>query len=112
MRSSPCSPRTPRSGSRWWWPATGELIAYAVPTGVRDEEAEQAHVGEWRELHEDVFTGAADGGLEENFAGWNSSYDGSPIPLHEMREWHAATIDRITALSTEAGASRSVSAAA
>nr|QEO74607.1 AMP-dependent synthetase and ligase [uncultured bacterium] len=77
----------------------GRLVAYAAAVAGRDEAAEEAHVGEWRELHEDVFTGAADGGLEENFAGWNSSYDGSPIPLAEMREWHAATIDRIMALA-------------
>ncbi|WP_410673602.1 amino acid adenylation domain-containing protein [Amycolatopsis sp. cmx-4-68] len=76
----------------------GRLIAYAVPAAGRDEEAELAHVGEWRELHENVFTEAASGGLEENFTGWNSSYDGSEIPLDEMREWHAATIERIRSL--------------
>ncbi|WP_372665337.1 non-ribosomal peptide synthetase [Amycolatopsis kentuckyensis] len=76
----------------------GRLIAYAVPVAGRDEEAELDHVGEWRELHENVFTEAASGGLEENFTGWNSSYDGSEIPLDEMREWHAATIDRIRSL--------------
>ncbi|MFB9690088.1 non-ribosomal peptide synthetase [Amycolatopsis plumensis] len=76
----------------------GRLIAYAVPAAGRDEAAELDHVGEWRELHENVFTEAASGGLEENFTGWNSSYDGSEIPLEEMREWHAATIDRIRSL--------------
>nr|WP_230863147.1 non-ribosomal peptide synthase/polyketide synthase [Amycolatopsis camponoti] len=76
----------------------GRLIAYAVPAAGRDEEAELDHVGEWRELHENVFTEAATGGLEENFTGWNSSYDGTEIPLGEMREWHAATIDRIRSL--------------
>ncbi len=76
----------------------GRLIAYAVPSAGRDEEAELDHVGEWRELHENVFTEAASGGLEENFTGWNSSYDGSEIPLDEMREWHAATIERIRSL--------------
>ncbi|MEV7042938.1 amino acid adenylation domain-containing protein [Amycolatopsis sp. NPDC051061] len=76
----------------------GRLIAYAVPAAGRDEEAELDHVGEWRELHENVFTEAASGGLEENFTGWNSSYDGTEIPLDEMREWHAATIERIRSL--------------
>ncbi|WP_235191071.1 non-ribosomal peptide synthetase [Amycolatopsis rifamycinica] len=76
----------------------GRLIAYAVPSAGRDEEAELDHVGEWRELHENVFTEAASGGLEENFTGWNSSYDGTEIPLEQMREWHAATIERIRAL--------------
>nr|WP_244885472.1 non-ribosomal peptide synthetase [Amycolatopsis vancoresmycina] len=77
----------------------GQLTAYAVPSAGRDGAAELEHVGEWRELHENVFTEAASGGLEENFTGWNSSYDGSEIPLDEMREWHAATIDRIRALN-------------
>ena len=77
----------------------GRLVAYAVPAAGRDEEAELDHVGEWRELHENVFTDAASGGLEENFTGWNSSYDGSEIPLDEMREWHAATIERIRSLA-------------
>ncbi|MEV4050454.1 amino acid adenylation domain-containing protein [Amycolatopsis sp. NPDC049688] len=76
----------------------GRLIAYAVPSAGRDEDAELDHVGEWRELHENVFTEAASGGLEENFTGWNSSYDGTEIPLDEMREWHAATIERIRSL--------------
>ncbi|RSM36803.1 non-ribosomal peptide synthetase [Amycolatopsis balhimycina DSM 5908] len=77
----------------------GRLVAYAVPAAGRDEEAELDHVGEWRELHENVFTDAASAGLEENFTGWNSSYDGSEIPLGEMREWHAATIERIRSLA-------------
>nr|WP_244170286.1 non-ribosomal peptide synthetase [Amycolatopsis tolypomycina] len=84
----------------------GRLIAYAVPAAGRDEEAELDHVGEWRELHENVFTEAASGGLEENFTGWNSSYDGTEIPLDEMREWHAATIDRIRSLATNGALSR------
>jgi amino acid adenylation domain-containing protein len=77
----------------------GKLVAYVVPAAGRDEHAEAEHVGEWRELHEAVFTDAASGGLEENFAGWNSSYDGTPIPLVEMREWHSSTVDRILALN-------------
>jgi amino acid adenylation domain-containing protein len=76
----------------------GQLVAYAAAVAGRDAAAELDHVGEVRELHEDVFTGAASGGIEENFTGWNSSYDGSPIPLSEMREWHLATVDRIMAL--------------
>ncbi|WP_446685436.1 amino acid adenylation domain-containing protein [Kibdelosporangium aridum] len=75
-----------------------QLIAYVVTADSRNAGAELEHVEEWRELHEDVFTEASSGGLEENFTGWNSSYDGSEIPLDEMREWHAATIERISAL--------------
>lgn len=41
---------------------------------------------------------AAQAALGENFTGWNSSYDGRPIPEAEMREWRDATVDRIRAL--------------
>ncbi|WP_037345186.1 non-ribosomal peptide synthetase [Sciscionella sediminilitoris] len=75
----------------------GRLTGYVVPAegkGAEDTEL----VGEWQELHELVFADAESGGMEENFAGWNSSYDGDPIPLEQMREWHAATIERIRSL--------------
>ena len=38
-------------------------------------------------------------GFRENFAGWNSMYDGLPIPVDEMREWRDATVDRIEELA-------------
>nr|WP_245805102.1 non-ribosomal peptide synthetase [Amycolatopsis australiensis] len=91
----------PRVGQSVVVARDGQLVAYAVPAAGRDEAAELDHVGEWRELHENVFTEAAGGGIEENFTGWNSSYDGSAIPLAEMREWHAATVERIRALRPE-----------
>ncbi|KJK59171.1 non-ribosomal peptide synthetase, partial [Saccharothrix sp. ST-888] len=34
----------------------------------------------------------------QNFVGWNSSYDASPIPVEQMREWRDATVARILAL--------------
>ncbi|EGX54634.1 NRPS/siderophore biosynthesis protein, partial [Streptomyces zinciresistens K42] len=37
-------------------------------------------------------------GLRENFAGWNSMYDGRPLPVGEMREWREATVARIREL--------------
>ncbi|MER6799818.1 amino acid adenylation domain-containing protein, partial [Amycolatopsis mediterranei] len=74
----------------------GQLIAYAVPVPDRDQAAEQGHVDEWHDVHEEMLAGSH--GIEENFAGWNSSYDGSELPRAEMREWHAATIERIRAL--------------
>src|SRR5690606_33588019 len=33
-----------------------------------------------------------------NFAGWNSMYDGLPIPVEEMREWRGNTVRRIRGL--------------
>ncbi|MFI0243179.1 amino acid adenylation domain-containing protein, partial [Streptomyces sp. NPDC016845] len=81
-------------------PGSTRLIAYIVPdtdetpTG---EEEERDQVGEWRDLYDSLYS-APGSALGEDFSGWNSSYDGEPIPVPEMREWRAATLGRIRAL--------------
>ncbi|MFD1117694.1 amino acid adenylation domain-containing protein, partial [Sphaerisporangium aureirubrum] len=83
-------------------PGARRLVGYlvpAAPTGEERESAERARIGEWREIYSDeyerigtaVFT-------EDDFAGWDSSYDGRPIPLEHMREWRDRTVERILAL--------------
>ena len=48
----------------------------------------------------------------EDFAGWDCSYDGQPIPLEHMREWREATVERIRCAAARAGSWRSASAPA
>ena len=82
-------------------PGDRRLAAYVVPTAPaagRDEEDEQATVAEWKDLHELLYQAGSAERPEENFTGWNSSYDGTPIPLPEMREWRDATVARISGL--------------
>ncbi|MFJ8141727.1 non-ribosomal peptide synthase/polyketide synthase [Streptomyces sp. NPDC096013] len=78
-------------------PGERRLAAYVVPS-LDAEATPNEGVAEWKDLHELLYSAAGSDGFEENFAGWNSMYDGLPIPLADLREWREATVDRIRAL--------------
>ena len=78
-------------------PGERRLAAYVVPS-LDAEATPDEGVAEWKDLHELLYSAAGSDGFEENFAGWNSMYDGLPIPLADMREWREATLDRIRSL--------------
>jgi amino acid adenylation domain-containing protein len=69
------------------------LVAYVVPDA--DGAGEFERVDRWRELHELLYSAGDD---TPGFAGWNSTYDGAPIPLPQMQAWRDATVDRIMSL--------------
>ena len=83
-------------------PGDQRLVAYVVAaTGsgrTRDEEVEQDQVGEWRQLYDSLHAGARPGTFGSDFHGWNSSYDGRPIPVDQMREWRDSTVARVRSL--------------
>ncbi|MFD3586902.1 non-ribosomal peptide synthase/polyketide synthase [Streptomyces sp. NPDC058683] len=78
-------------------PGDRRLAAYVVPSLDAAAEADEA-LSDWKDLHELLYSAAGSDGFEENFAGWNSMYDGLPIPLADLREWRDATVDRIREL--------------
>ncbi|MFJ9899223.1 non-ribosomal peptide synthase/polyketide synthase [Streptomyces sp. NPDC091280] len=78
-------------------PGERRLAAYVVPS-LDAEATPDEGVADWKDLHELLYSAAGSDGFEENFAGWNSMYDGLPIPLADMREWRETTLDRIRAL--------------
>ncbi|HZD95144.1 MAG TPA: amino acid adenylation domain-containing protein, partial [Candidatus Sulfotelmatobacter sp.] len=64
----------------------------------RQSQAESEQINRWLQLYESYRQEgtAVDSALE--FAGWNSSYTGEPIPPEEMRKWVDETVDRLKKL--------------
>ncbi|MEU7574881.1 amino acid adenylation domain-containing protein [Micromonospora sp. NPDC049240] len=83
-------------------PGDQRLVGYVVPAtdaaGTQEVAAEL--VGEWRDVYDDLYSGRSTvpAPLDDDFSGWNSSYDDAPIPLEAMREWRDETVTRIRAL--------------
>ncbi|MBM7788492.1 non-ribosomal peptide synthetase [Tenggerimyces flavus] len=82
-------------------PGTQRLVGYVVPAVVADarEDLEAEQIGEWQQIYDAEYTEIGTALFEEDFAGWDSSYDGQPIPLEHMREWRAGTVERIRELA-------------
>ncbi|WP_456340313.1 amino acid adenylation domain-containing protein, partial [Streptomyces anulatus] len=81
-------------------PGDPRLVAYVVadPAAAdRNAAAEDHEVEAWQGIYESLYATPA-GVFGEDFSGWNSSYDGAPIPLAEMREWRRETVARIRGL--------------
>ncbi|MEU4469717.1 amino acid adenylation domain-containing protein [Streptomyces sp. NPDC024017] len=74
------------------------LVAHVVPAAQPAAAAEGEQITEWKEIYEALYDDAEAAEFGANFAGWNSSYDAQPIPLEQMREWQAATLERIREL--------------
>ncbi|MGH3853478.1 MAG: amino acid adenylation domain-containing protein, partial [Pseudonocardiaceae bacterium] len=78
------------------------LVAYVVAAGdtgkSRDQQAEHEQVGEWAQLYDSLHATLDSTAFGQDFVGWNSSYDGRPIPLAHMYEWREHTVARILSL--------------
>ncbi len=72
----------------------GRLVAYVVP-----DLAAAPEVADWRDVHELLYAAVADD--EDGFDGWNSTYEGSPIPRADMQAWRDATVARIRELAPD-----------
>ena len=82
-------------------PEDWRLVAYVVADGagrVRNEQVERDQVGEWAQIYDSLHAAPDSPVFGEDFTGWNSSYDGHPIPVAQMREWREQTVARIRSL--------------
>jgi pristinamycin I synthase-3/4 len=84
-------------------PDDQRLVAYVVARDtveVRDQQVERDQVGEWQQLYASLHTTSSSTVFGADFTGWNSSYDGQPIPIAQMREWREQTVARILSLQS------------
>ncbi|SLE02831.1 non-ribosomal peptide synthetase [Mycobacteroides abscessus subsp. bolletii] len=82
-----------------------QLVGYIVldreAVLERDTAREAELVEQWHRVYGGLYsklTFEAPAVLGEDFGGWNSSYTGAPIPVDQMREWQAATVNRVREL--------------
>ena len=76
--------------------ATGShLVAYVTLDQNTSADHDVENIEEWQHLYDDLYGENLGPRFGMDFRGWNSSYTGDPIPLEEMVEWRAATVDRI-----------------
>ncbi|MFE2531488.1 non-ribosomal peptide synthase/polyketide synthase [Streptomyces sp. NPDC059371] len=83
-------------------PGTQRLIGYVVPAERSGEERDgvaREHVGEWQDVYSDEYERISTALFTEDYAGWDSSYDGRPIPFAEMSEWRERTVERVRELN-------------
>ncbi|MFC4464298.1 amino acid adenylation domain-containing protein [Streptomyces xiangluensis] len=81
-------------------PGDKRLVAYAVPDrgdGTRDTEREASQIREWEAAYDALYGEPGADCFGEDFGIWRSTYTGDPIPLEQMREWRAGTVERILA---------------
>jgi len=81
------------------------LVAYIVPQTdllkIPDSETLTLEQNEeWQYTFDQTYGGSeTEANIDFNIVGWNSSYDGQPIPALEMREWLDNTLSNIKTLA-------------
>ncbi|HEX4606131.1 MAG TPA: amino acid adenylation domain-containing protein [Candidatus Angelobacter sp.] len=75
-----------------------QLLGYVVPRASDSPEARASQIEHWQQLYDSTYGESGTAFGDWNFAGWNSSYTGDPIPAQEMRLWVEETVERIREL--------------
>ncbi|WP_434599551.1 amino acid adenylation domain-containing protein [Streptomyces sp. A5-4] len=77
------------------------LVAYVVPDTTAPTAAPTSgdeYPADWQQVHDSVPGRDGWAAYGEDFTGWRSSYDGTDIPLDEMRQWRDETVRSIELL--------------
>ncbi|HEX7813938.1 condensation domain-containing protein, partial [Dyella sp.] len=79
-----------------------QLVAYVVvASGMTTDETStrsKEQVEEWQAVYDHLYAEAIHAPYDEDFRALSSSYDGSLIPLSQLKEWQAATVSGVLEL--------------
>jgi pristinamycin I synthase-3/4 len=78
-------------------PGEKKLVGYVIArqTEAEQVQAQAGRIAQWQQLYESYRQDLPSSKGVSNFAGWNSSYTGGPIPAEEMRIWVEETVTQI-----------------
>jgi len=79
----------------------GYVVADIEAAQARGAELEREQANDWQQVWDSAYEGGSEPLADPTFntRGWNSSYDGKPIPPEQMRDWLDATVSGIESLS-------------
>ncbi|NEN81345.1 non-ribosomal peptide synthetase [Paenibacillus elgii] len=71
-----------------------QLVAYLIEKEADGHDVEITK--QWEHVFDQTYENGADAEAADfNIAGWNSLYDGRPLPAEDMREWVGATVKHL-----------------
>ncbi|PTH90221.1 hypothetical protein C9J60_04460 [Streptomyces sp. A244] len=83
-------------------PGGTHLVGYVVPDwrslDERLDQSRREKVEQWEQLYQTMYGTTPVSDFGGDFTGWDSSYDGNPMPRDAMELWRADTVERIRAL--------------
>jgi amino acid adenylation domain-containing protein/non-ribosomal peptide synthase protein (TIGR01720 family) len=78
--------------------ASDLVLADAACAAPSPEGIGETHVGEWKQLYDELYARSADAPETDdtfNIAGWNSSYTGAALSATAMKEWVDHTVRQV-----------------
>ncbi|OLO98655.1 non-ribosomal peptide synthetase, partial [Mycolicibacterium porcinum] len=76
-----------------------QIVAYVKLDQGTTADSDAEVVDDWQHMYDELYDAEGEASsFGQDFRGWASSYTGDAIPIAQMVQWRAATVDRIAGL--------------